>query len=135
MHEFMKEAGSPFEWVGGMLIAWNDEQFQTLSRLLEKAHKKEDIDVYILDKEGGVYRREPHLAEDAMGGMFVRVEGFPIRSGEFRQNVNLQLAQAGRVLYQKSIRLLHANASLNLSSEWVAKVNFTGEPVQLVVRA
>ena len=37
MEAFMKEVGSPFELVGGLLIAWNEEQFHTLPKLLEKA--------------------------------------------------------------------------------------------------
>src|SRR5262245_9540802 len=32
--QFMKEVGSPFELVGGLLIAWNDEQLKTLPKLL-----------------------------------------------------------------------------------------------------
>lgn len=34
MEAFMKEVGSPFELVGGLLIAWNEEQLQTLPKLL-----------------------------------------------------------------------------------------------------
>ena len=74
MHEFMKEVGSPFELVGGLLIAWNEEQYQTLPKLLEKAHKNGDMDVDIISKNE-VYRREPHLGEGALGGMFVPGEG------------------------------------------------------------
>ena len=33
MHEFMQEVGSPFELVGGLLIAWNEEQLHTLPKL------------------------------------------------------------------------------------------------------
>ena len=74
MESFMKEVGSPFELVGGLLIAWNEEQFQALPKLLEKAHKNGDRDVHIISKEE-VYQREPHLGEGALGGMFVPGEG------------------------------------------------------------
>ena len=74
MHEFMKEVGSPFELVGGLLIAWNEEQFHNLPRLLEKAHQNGDMDVHIISK-AEVYQREPHLGEGALGGMFVPEEG------------------------------------------------------------
>ena len=74
MEAFMKEVGSPFELVGGLLIAWNQEQFQTLPKLLEKAHQNGDLDVRIISKEE-VYQREPHLGEGALGGMFVPGEG------------------------------------------------------------
>jgi L-2-hydroxyglutarate oxidase LhgO len=60
---------------------------------------------------------------------------FRFRSGEFRQNAQLQLTQSGRVLYQKRLSRLNANVSLNLDGEWVEKVDFTGEPVKLVVQA
>ncbi|HJR80629.1 MAG TPA: NAD(P)/FAD-dependent oxidoreductase, partial [Anaerolineales bacterium] len=74
MHEFMKEVGSPFELVGGLLIAWNEEQYHALPKLLEKAHQNGDTDVYLISKEE-VYQREPHLGEGALGGMFVPGEG------------------------------------------------------------
>ena len=74
MHEFMKEVGSPFELVGGLLIAWNEEQLHNLPKLLEKAHKNGDMDVHIISKDE-VYQREPNLGEGALGGMFVPGEG------------------------------------------------------------
>jgi L-2-hydroxyglutarate oxidase LhgO len=74
MEEFMKEVGSPFELVGGLLIAWNEEQLQTLPKLLEKAIQNDDPDCYLIDKEE-VYRREPHLGPGALGGMYVPREG------------------------------------------------------------
>jgi len=64
----------------------------------------------------------------------VPADQFWFRSNEFRQNLNLEVTQAGRVLYQKRISRLIANTSLRLSSEWLAKVDFAGEPVKLVIR-
>ena len=74
MRDFMKEVGSPFELVGGLLIAWNEEQLHALPKLLEKAHKNGAMDVYIISKEE-VYQRESNLGEGALGGMFVPGEG------------------------------------------------------------
>jgi thioredoxin reductase len=64
----------------------------------------------------------------------VPVDHFWFRSDEFRQNVDLELKQDGRVLYQRRLSRLIANTSLNLSSEWVQKADFTGEPAKLVIR-
>jgi hypothetical protein len=64
----------------------------------------------------------------------IPVERFRFRSHEFCQNVNLQLVQSGQVLYQKQFSRLRANDSLNLSAEWVEKVDYSGEPVKLVLQ-
>jgi L-2-hydroxyglutarate oxidase LhgO len=74
LEEFMKEVGSPFERTGGLLIAWNEDQLQTLPKLLEKAIQNGDTDCYLIEKEE-VYEREPHLGKGALGGMFVPSEG------------------------------------------------------------
>ena len=74
MEAFMQEVGSPFERSGGLLIAWNQEQLDTLPTLLAKAHKNGVTDVHLISKEE-VYQREPHLGEGALGGMFVPGEG------------------------------------------------------------
>src|SRR5512134_1373775 len=74
MEAFMQEVGSPFERSGGLLIAWTQEQFDTLPTLLEKAHKNGVKDVRLVGREE-VYQREPHLGEGALGGMFVPGEG------------------------------------------------------------
>lgn len=74
LEKFMMEVGSPFERIGGLLIAWTQEQLETLPSLLAKAHKNGDMDVYITSKEE-VYQREPHLGQGALGGMFVPREG------------------------------------------------------------
>ncbi len=74
MEKFMKEVGSPFELVGGLLIAWNEDQLHMLPKLLEKANQNGDLDCYLTDKDE-VYKREPHLGDGALGGMFVPREG------------------------------------------------------------
>ena len=74
LEAFMQEVGSPFERIGGLLIAWTQEQLDTLPSLLQKAHENGDSDVHLLSKEE-VYAREPHLGAGALGGMFVPGEG------------------------------------------------------------
>lgn len=74
MEAFMLEVGSPFERSGGLLIAWNQEQLDTLPTLLNKAHTNGVTDVHLIDREE-VYRREPHLGVSALGGMLVPGEG------------------------------------------------------------
>lgn len=74
MEAFMQEVGSPFERSGGLLIAWSQEQLDTLPTLLEKAHKNGVTDVHLISKDE-VYQREPHLGGGALGGMLVPGEG------------------------------------------------------------
>ena len=74
LEKFMIEVASPFERIGGLLIAWTQEQFETLPSLVAKAYHNGDTDVYLIRKEE-VYQREPHLGEGALGGMFVPGEG------------------------------------------------------------
>ncbi len=38
MDKFLPEANIPHERLGGLLIAWNQEQFETLPKLLKQAH-------------------------------------------------------------------------------------------------
>jgi hypothetical protein len=64
----------------------------------------------------------------------VPVDRFWFRSHEFRQNVNLQVIQGERILYQKKWRRLNANTSLELRAEWLENVDFMGEPVKLVIQ-
>jgi L-2-hydroxyglutarate oxidase LhgO len=74
MEVFMQAVGSPFERSGGLLIAWTQEQLDALPMLLEKAHKNGVTDVRLIGREEA-YRREPHLGQGALGGMFVPGEG------------------------------------------------------------
>ena len=74
LEAFMQETGSPFERIGGLLIAWTQEQLDTLPALLARAHKNGIEDAYLLSREE-VYRREPHLGEGALGGLVVPREG------------------------------------------------------------
>ncbi len=71
---FMRETGSPFERIGGLMIAWNDEQLRELPTVLDKAIQNGDSDVRIVDSNE-IYRLEPALGAGALGGMFIPGEG------------------------------------------------------------
>jgi len=65
----------------------------------------------------------------------VPVDGFRFWSDEFRKNATLQLKQGVRVLYEKKVGWLKANVALSLSGEWVEKVDYAKEAVQLVIQS
>jgi len=68
--EYIPQAGIPFEALGGLLVAWNEDQRQALPGLLEKAHQNEDADVRLVSADE-VYQREPRLNVGALGGLWV----------------------------------------------------------------
>src|SRR5215212_6235552 len=70
LEKFMMEVESPFERIGGLLVAWTQEQFDALPALLEKAYKNGDTDVHLISREE-VYQREPHLGDGALAAIFV----------------------------------------------------------------
>ena len=74
MDEFMPEANIPFERLGAILIAWNQEQLESLPALQKKAFENGVLDVATLSREE-IYRREPHISPGALGGLFVPGEG------------------------------------------------------------
>jgi len=74
MESYMPEAGIPFERIGGLLIAWNQDQLDALPKLCEKADQNREMDVRLIDADE-VYRMEPHLGPGALGGMVVPREG------------------------------------------------------------
>ncbi|MGZ9226688.1 MAG: NAD(P)/FAD-dependent oxidoreductase, partial [Anaerolineales bacterium] len=74
MESYMPEAGIPFERIGGLLIAWNQDQLDTLTKLFEKAHQNGVTDVLLIGAHE-VYKMEPRLGPGALGGMFVPGEG------------------------------------------------------------
>ncbi|MGQ0601425.1 MAG: NAD(P)/FAD-dependent oxidoreductase [Anaerolineales bacterium] len=73
LREYVPQAGIPFEPLGGLLIAWTEEQRQALPGLLEKAHQNGETDVRLVPVEE-IYHREPHLNVGALGGLFVPSE-------------------------------------------------------------
>ncbi len=64
------EAGIPVEYTGGLLVAWNAEQFQSLATILETAHENGVPDVAFITVDE-LYRREPHLGAGALGALEV----------------------------------------------------------------
>ncbi|MBN8657323.1 MAG: FAD-dependent oxidoreductase [Anaerolineae bacterium] len=74
MKDYMPEANIAHEVLGGLLIAWNQEQFETLPKLLKQAQNNGEMDVRIISAEE-IYQREPHIQKGALGGLFVPGEG------------------------------------------------------------
>ena len=70
MEKFIPEAGIPVERLGGLLVAWTEEQKHILPSLQERAFKNGVTDVRILSPEE-VYQLEPRLHPGAWGGLFV----------------------------------------------------------------
>lgn len=74
MEKYLPEANIAHEVLGGLLIAWNQEQFETLPKLLKQARDNGETDVRIISA-GEIYQREPHIQEGALGGLLVPGEG------------------------------------------------------------
>ena len=74
MQEYLPEANIAHELLGGLLIAWNQDQFETLPKLLKQAHDNGEMDVRIISAEE-IHQREPHISKGALGGLFVPGEG------------------------------------------------------------
>ncbi len=70
MEKFIPEAGIPMELLGGLLVAWTEDQQEALPALLERAHKNGVTDVRQLSTEE-VYALEPQIEPGALGGLFV----------------------------------------------------------------
>ena len=66
LEKFMREVGRPIECLGGLLIAWTQEQFEILPSLLKKAHKNGDTS----NASSHARRPEPsrNLAPPELGG-------------------------------------------------------------------
>ncbi|MBC7876211.1 MAG: FAD-dependent oxidoreductase [Anaerolineales bacterium] len=74
MDKYLVEANIAHERIGGLLIAWNQEQLDTLPALLKQAHGNGDTDIRIISAEE-IYKREPNINKGALGGLFVPGEG------------------------------------------------------------
>lgn len=70
MGDYITEAGIPVERTGAILVAWTEEQFQSLPTLLARAHTNGVTDVRLMSAEE-IYQREPYLNEGALGGLYV----------------------------------------------------------------
>lgn len=74
MDKFMPDANIPHERLGAILIAWNQEQFDSLPSLSAKAHENGVSDVQIVSADE-IYKREPKINQGALGGLVVPGEG------------------------------------------------------------
>ncbi len=74
MQMYLPEANIAHEVLGGLLIAWNQEQFEELPDLLKQAHDNGEHEVRIISTEE-IYQREPNISKGALGGLFVPGEG------------------------------------------------------------
>ncbi|MBL8055733.1 MAG: NAD(P)/FAD-dependent oxidoreductase [Anaerolineales bacterium] len=70
LREYVPQAGVPHEHLGGLLVAWTEDQRQALPALLDKAHQNGEADVRVVSAEE-VHQREPRLAAGALGGLWV----------------------------------------------------------------
>ncbi|MFN8434768.1 MAG: FAD-dependent oxidoreductase [Anaerolineales bacterium] len=74
MKDYLPEANIAHEVLGGLLIAWNQEQFDTLPKLLKQAHDNGETDVRIISAEE-IHQHEPHINKGSLGGLYVPGEG------------------------------------------------------------
>jgi thioredoxin reductase len=58
---------------------------------------------------------------------------FRIRSHKFRNHITLKVRQGQKVLYSQKFRRLLAHTSINLSSEWAKRVDFSGEHLKIEI--
>lgn len=70
LQDFIPEAGIPVERLGGLLVAWTEEQKRALPVLVERAHQNGVVDAHEVSA-AEICEREPHLRPAAVGGIFV----------------------------------------------------------------
>ncbi len=70
LKDYVPQLGIAHEKSGAVLIAWNEDQLNSLPGILEKAHRNGVTDVSMLTVEE-VYKLEPHVNSGALGGLFV----------------------------------------------------------------
>jgi glycerol-3-phosphate dehydrogenase len=68
--ELVKDLDVPFQQVGAILPAVNDEQFESLPAIKEKAFKNKVYDVEYLTKEQ-LLEMEPNLNPEVKGGLYI----------------------------------------------------------------
>jgi L-2-hydroxyglutarate oxidase LhgO len=74
MEKYMPDANIPHERLGGVLIAWNQDQLDSLPALEKKAHENGVVDVRFISADE-VYQLEPNVKKGALGGLLVPGEG------------------------------------------------------------
>ncbi|MDD2979821.1 MAG: NAD(P)/FAD-dependent oxidoreductase [Hespellia sp.] len=68
--QLTKDLDVPFDRIGAVLPAFNEEQFEKLPSIKEKAFKNHVYDVEYLSKEE-ILAKEPELNKDVLGGLFI----------------------------------------------------------------
>ena len=79
MDQYLVEANIAHERLGALLIAWNQDQLDSLPALEKKAHENGVMDVRIISSEE-IHQREPHINNGALGGLLVPGEVFLINN-------------------------------------------------------
>jgi glycerol-3-phosphate dehydrogenase len=74
MDKYLVEANIAHERLGAILIAWNQEQLDSLPALQKKAIENTVMDVQIISADE-IYQGEPHINKGALGGLLVPGEG------------------------------------------------------------
>ncbi len=70
LNAYAQETGIPLDRTGAILVAWDEEQLQTLPALQAKAEQNGYLDCFQVD-DAEVYRRLPDLGHGALGGLVV----------------------------------------------------------------
>lgn len=70
LREYAREVGIAVEELGALLVAWNQEEYENLSKLQAKAVENGYLDSQIISADD-VYLREPQLAPGALGALYV----------------------------------------------------------------
>lgn len=70
LNDFGPQAGIPIEHTGALLVAWTEDQLQSLSTIRETALKNGIGDVHRISIDE-LYRLEPHLGRGALGALKV----------------------------------------------------------------
>lgn len=68
--QLTKELDIPFDRIGAVLPAFNEEQFEKLPAIKEKAFKNHVYDVEYLSREE-ILAKEPELSDNVLGGLFI----------------------------------------------------------------
>ena len=68
--DYVPKFNIPHEKSGAVLIAWNEDQLNSLKGILDKAHNNGVTDVHLLSIEE-VYKLEPNVNKGALGGLMV----------------------------------------------------------------
>ncbi|MDA0986854.1 MAG: NAD(P)/FAD-dependent oxidoreductase [Bacteroidetes bacterium] len=69
-NEYCSSLGLPIEKIGGLLIAWDQEQLQSLPTIIEKGRKNGQNNLVIKTPQE-IYSVEPNLGEGVLGGILI----------------------------------------------------------------